>query len=135
MQILVTGGAGYIGSHTVVALLEGGHQVAVLDNYTNSSADILKQIEKITGKHCLAYEADVTDAGQIDALMAEIWPDSVLHFAGRKSVAESIERPDFYHQKMLAVRKICSLLWQNLAVIRLLFPLSQRFMATQKNCL
>jgi len=55
VQILVTGGAGYIGSHTVVALLEGGHQVAVLDNYTNSSADILKQIEEITGKHCPAY--------------------------------------------------------------------------------
>ena len=80
MQILVTGGAGYIGSHTVVALLAGGHQVAVLDNYTNSSADILKQIEEITGKHCSAYEADVTDAGQLDALMAEIRPDSVLHF-------------------------------------------------------
>ncbi|MGB0235437.1 MAG: UDP-glucose 4-epimerase GalE [Candidatus Puniceispirillaceae bacterium] len=99
MQILVTGGAGYIGSHMVVALLEAGHQVAVLDNYTNSSADILKQIEEITGKHCPAYEADVTDAGQLDALMAEIRPDSVLHFAGRKSVAESVERPDFYHQQ------------------------------------
>ena len=99
MQILVTGGAGYIGSHMVVALLEGGHQVAVLDNYTNSSADILKRVEEITGKHCPAYEADVTDAGQLDALMAEIRPDSVLHFAGRKSVAESVERPDFYHQQ------------------------------------
>ena len=82
MQILVTGGAGYIGSHMVVALLEAGHQVAVLDNYTNSSADILKHIEQITGKHCPAYEADVTDADQLAALMAEIQPDSVLHFAG-----------------------------------------------------
>ena len=99
MHILVTGGAGYIGSHTVVALLEAGHQVAVLDNYTNSSADILKQIEEITGKQCPAYEADVTDAGQLDALMAEIQPDSMLHFAGRKSVSESVERPDFYHQQ------------------------------------
>ena len=71
MQILVTGGAGYIGSHTVVALLEAGHQVVVLDNYTNSSADILKQIEEITGKQCSAYEADVTDAGQLAALMAK----------------------------------------------------------------
>ena len=99
MQILVTGGAEYIGSHMVVALLEAGHQVAILDNYTNSSADILKQIEEITSKHCPAYEADVTDAGQLDALMAEIQPVSVLHFAGRKSVAESVERPDFYHQQ------------------------------------
>ena len=99
MQILVTGGAGYIGSHTVVALLEAGHEVAVLDNYANSSADIFKQIEEITGKQSPAYEADVTNAGQLAALMAEIRPDSVLHFAGRKSVAESVERPDFYHQQ------------------------------------
>ena len=70
MQILVTGGAGYIGSHMVVALLEAGHQVAVLDNYTNSSADILKRVEEITGKHCPAYEADVIDANQLAALMA-----------------------------------------------------------------
>ena len=73
--------------------------MAVLDNYTNSSADILKQIEEITGNHCPAYEADVTDANQLAALMAEIRPDSVLHFAGRKSVAGSVERPDFYHQQ------------------------------------
>jgi UDP-glucose 4-epimerase len=99
VQILVTGGAGYIGSHTVVALLEAGHQVAVLDNYSNSSANILKKIEEIIGNHCPAYEADVTDADQLDALMAEIRPDSVLHFAGRKSVAESVEQPDFYYQQ------------------------------------
>ena len=63
MQALVTGGAGYIGSHVALALLEGGHQVAVLDNYANSSADILKQIEEITSKHFPAYKADVTDVG------------------------------------------------------------------------
>ena len=56
--------------------------MAVLDNYTNSSADILKQIEEITGKHCPAYEADVTDSGQLAALMANIRTHSVLHFAG-----------------------------------------------------
>ena len=99
MQILVTGGAGYIGSHMVVALLEGGYQVTVLDNYANSSADILKQIEEITGKQCPAYEADVTDSGQLAALMTEIRPDSVLHFAGRNSVAGSVEWPNFYHQQ------------------------------------
>ena len=74
LQILVTGGAGYIGSHMVVALLEAGYQLTVLDNYANSSADILKQIEEITGRQCPAYEADVTDAGQLAALMAEIRP-------------------------------------------------------------
>ena len=93
MQVLVTGGAGYIGSHMVVALLEGGHQVAVVDNYANSSADILKRIEEITGKQCAAYEADVTDAGQLATLMAEIRPDSVFHFAGRKSVAGVCRTP------------------------------------------
>ena len=99
MQVLVTGGAGYIGSHMVVALLEGGHQVAVVDNYANSSVDILKRIEEITGKQCAAYEADVTDTCQLATLMAEIRPNSVFHFAGRKSVAESIERPQFYHHQ------------------------------------
>ena len=66
MRVLVTGEAGYIGSHIVVGLLEGSHQLAVLDNYANSSADILKQIDEITGKHFPAYEADLTDAGQLD---------------------------------------------------------------------
>ena len=99
MQILVTGGAGYIGSHMVVALLEGGHQVTVLDNYANSSADVLKKIEEITGKKCQVFEADVTDGSKLDALVAKIRPDSVLHFAGRKSVAESVKQPDFYYQQ------------------------------------
>ena len=67
MEVLVTCGAGYIGSHVVVALLEGSHQVAVLDNYANSSADILKQIEEISSKHFPAFEADVIDVGQPDA--------------------------------------------------------------------
>ena len=102
MKIVVTGGVGYLGSHTVVALLEAGYQVGVLDIYADSSADIFKQIEEITGRKCAAYEAVVTDTGLLVALMADIQPDSVLHFAGRKSVAESVEWPDFYHQQNVA---------------------------------
>ena len=99
MRVFITGGAGYIGSHAAVAMLEGGHEVTVLDNYANSSADVLRKVEEITGKKCSVYQEDITDASKLDALMTKIRPHSVLHFAGRKSVAESVERPDFYHQQ------------------------------------
>lgn len=81
-RVFVIGGAGYIGSHTVVALFEAGHDVAVQDNHFNSSADVLKQVEEIAGKKCIVYKVDAADGGHLAALMADIQQHSRLHFAG-----------------------------------------------------
>ena len=99
MRIFVTGGAGYIGSHTVVALLQAGHQVEIIDNYSNSSAEVLDRVKQLAGQKCRAHQVDVTDLPKLTEILAAFKPDMVLHFAGRKSVAESVERPDFYHQQ------------------------------------
>ena len=99
MRIIVTGGAGYIGSHMVVALLEIGHQLEIIDNFANSSADVLEQVALLAGQKCKAHQADVTDLPKLIEILTTFKPDMVLHFAGRKSVAESVERPDFYHQQ------------------------------------
>ena len=99
MRISVTGGAGYIGSHTVVALLEAGHQVEIIDNFANSSADVLDEVALLARQKCLAHQADVTDLPKLTEILTAFKPEMVLHFAGRKSVSESVERPDFYHQQ------------------------------------
>ena len=99
MRIFVSGGAGYIGSHTVVALLEAGHQIEIIDNYTNSSAYVLKKVEQLTGHKCKAHHADVTDLPRITKILTDFKPDMVMHFAGRKSVAESMEHPELYYQQ------------------------------------
>jgi UDP-glucose 4-epimerase len=99
LRIFVTGGAGYIGSHTVVALLEAGQQVEIIDNYSNSSAEVLDRVSQLAGQQCRAHQADVTDLPKLTEILIAFKPDVVLHFAGRKSVSESVERPDFYYQQ------------------------------------
>jgi UDP-glucose 4-epimerase len=99
VKILVTGGAGYIGSHTLIALLEAENQVAVIDNYSNSSEAILEQVERITGHLFEVHNADVTVEDRLNEILGAFQPDIVIHFAGRKSVTESVERPDFYYQQ------------------------------------
>ena len=83
----------------IVALLEIGHQLEIIDNFANSSADILKQVALLTGQKCRAHLADITDLPQLTEILAAFKPDMVLHFAGQKSVSESVERPDFYYQQ------------------------------------
>ena len=101
MTILVTGGAGYIGSHTVLCLLEHGHEVVVLDNYSNSSFHSLEVIKTLSGRNFIAYEGDVRDS----ALLAQIFSvheiDLVIHFAGLKSVGESVKYPINYYDNNL----------------------------------
>ena len=96
MAILVTGGTGYIGSHTVVELLNNGYEVVIVDNYSNSKPEVLNRINKITGKTPKFYKADVQNA----ALMRQIFENEkitdVIHFAGLKSVAESTRKPGLY---------------------------------------
>ncbi len=94
--ILVTGAAGYIGSHTCVELLAAGHSVIALDNLGNSSAEALRRVEKITGHVIPFYEADVRDRIALDALLKTHHVDAAIHFAGLKAVGESVEQPLAY---------------------------------------
>ncbi len=91
--ILVTGGAGYIGSHTVVELLNAGHQVVILDNLCNSSAKVLDRIEALAGKNFSFVQADVRDSAALDQLFQQQAFDGVIHFAGLKAVGESVAQP------------------------------------------
>ena len=97
MKILVTGGAGYIGSHTCVELLERGYEVLVLDNYYNSCAVSVERVEKITGKKIALYEGDVRDRAMLDKIFTEHKIDCVIHFAGLKAVGESCAKPVMYY--------------------------------------
>ena len=95
--ILVTGGAGYIGSHACVSLLEAGYRVVVLDNLRNSSAQAIARVERITGHGVDLVQGDVRDAKRLDALFESHSIDAVMHFAGLKAVGESVEKPLEYY--------------------------------------
>ncbi len=97
MALLVTGGAGYIGSHTVVELLDAGYDVVVLDNLSNSSYKAIERVEEITGKKVGFYEADMLDARALDMIFAEEDIEGVIHFAGLKAVGESVYEPWLYY--------------------------------------
>lgn len=96
MKILVTGGTGFIGSHTCVALLEAGYEVTVLDNLCNSEASVIERIGKICGREPAFIEGDIRDAGLLKTLFAEQPISAVLHFAGLKAVGESVKKPQEY---------------------------------------
>ncbi|KAF1019842.1 MAG: UDP-glucose 4-epimerase [Paracidovorax wautersii] len=98
MQILVTGGAGYIGSHTVVELLQSGHEVVVFDNLCNSSDRVLARIEQITGRRPTLVVGDVRDRAALDAVFQAHAIDAVIHFAGLKAVGESVKKPLAYYE-------------------------------------
>ncbi len=97
MRILVTGGAGFIGSHTCVELLNSGYEVIVMDNLYNASAKALDRIEEITGKKVTFYETDMCDAAAVEALFSKEQIDAVIHFAGYKAVGESVSKPIEYY--------------------------------------
>ncbi len=97
MNILVTGGAGYIGSHTIVELLNNGHQVAVVDNLCNSSQESLRRVEKITNKSVTFYQIDVRNYDNLETVFNNHVFDAVIHFAGLKAVGESIKKPLEYY--------------------------------------
>jgi len=101
-MILVTGGAGYIGSHTVVQLLAAGREVLIVDNFCNSSPRVIERIERIAGKKPRLIEADIRDGAALAAIFAANRIDAVIHFAGLKAVGESVEQPLRYYDNNVA---------------------------------
>ena len=101
MNVLVTGGAGYIGSHTVVELLNAGHNVVIVDNLSNAKADVIDRIETITGKRPAFYEIDCADGKALRTAFEEQKIDAVIHFAGFKAVGESVKKPLQYYRNNL----------------------------------
>jgi len=98
LKIAVTGGAGYIGSHTVVALLEAGHEVLILDNFANAARDVPDWVTRITGQGTEVAEVDITDARALTPALARFAPEAVIHFAGLKAVGEAVANPLEYYR-------------------------------------
>lgn len=98
MRVLVTGGAGYIGSHTVLLLLEEGHEVFVVDNFSNSSPESLRRVAALTGRAPRFFNVDLLDADRLNEVVIEAAPDAVIHFAGLKAVGESVSKPLMYYR-------------------------------------
>lgn len=106
--ILVTGGAGYIGSHTCVRLLELGYEVVVLDNFSNSSAEAVRRVEDIARREVVMVEGDINDAALLDRLFQTHKVDAVIHFAGLKAVGESVAQPlRYYHNNVSGTVVLC----------------------------
>jgi len=97
MRVLVTGGAGYIGSHTLIELLGQAHAVCVLDNYDNASPEVLTRVRALTNGEITDYEGDVRDSTMLDQVMGDFKPDVVIHFAGLKAVGDSMANPLGYY--------------------------------------
>ncbi|MDO4454445.1 MAG: UDP-glucose 4-epimerase GalE [Eubacteriales bacterium] len=111
MSILVTGGAGYIGSHTCVELLNQGYDVVVVDNLANSSKKSLERVEEITGKKLTFYEADLLDRDAMEKIFEKEDIDSVIHFAGLKAVGESVAKPiEYYYNNITGTLILCDVM-------------------------
>lgn len=108
MNILVTGGAGYIGSHTVLELLNQGDEVIVIDNLSNSKEEALNRVEKITGNSVTFYQTDLLEREALDKIFEQHEIDSVIHFAGYKAVGESVSKPlSYYHNNITGTLYLC----------------------------
>lgn len=111
MAILVAGGAGYIGSHTCVELLDAGYNIVVVDNYYNSCPEALNRVKKITGKDFRFYECDILDREGMDKIFAENDIDAVIHFAGYKAVGESVREPlKYFHNNIEGTVALCEVM-------------------------
>lgn len=124
MKILVTGGAGYIGSHTCIALLEAGHSVIIVDNLSNSKKETVEKIMDITDKEVTFYEYDVTDSEVVELLFKNYKIDGVIHFAGLKAVGESVEKPLEYYYNNIVSTMVLTKACQKYGVNRIVFSSS-----------
>ncbi|NOU97323.1 UDP-glucose 4-epimerase GalE [Paenibacillus sp. LMG 31456] len=146
MAILVTGGAGYIGSHTCVELLNAGYEIVVVDNLSNSSLESLNRVKQITGKNFQFYKLDLIDRDGLDMVFSQNPIDAVIHFAGLKAVGESVNLPlSYYHNNITGTLVLCELM-KKYDVDKLVFsssatvygmpesvPISENFQLTATN--
>ena len=124
MKILVTGGCGYIGSHTVVELLNHGIETVIIDNLVNSKKEVISKIEEITKKKPIFYEGDVRDEELLRSIFKSHKIDAVIHFAGLKAVGESVEKPLEYYQNNLDSTLIFLQVMREFKVKRIIFSSS-----------
>ena len=124
MTVLVTGGAGFIGSHTVVELLNAGHDVVVIDNLSNSSREAIERVKKITGREVYFYENDVRDRAALELIFTAFDIDWVIHFAGLKAVGESVQKPVEYYDNNLVSTLVLVETMQKFGVKRIVFSSS-----------
>ncbi|MCD8010425.1 MAG: UDP-glucose 4-epimerase GalE [Lachnospiraceae bacterium] len=111
MSILVTGGAGFIGSHTCVELLEAGFEVVVVDNLSNASAESLRRVQEITGRSLTFYEADILDREAMEKIFSQEKIEAVIHFAGLKAVGESVAKPlEYYWNNITGTLVLCDVM-------------------------
>ncbi|MBT6890527.1 MAG: UDP-glucose 4-epimerase GalE, partial [Gammaproteobacteria bacterium] len=114
MKILLTGGAGYIGSHTAIELLTSGYEVVIVDNLRNSKLSVVDRISEISGKALSFYELDVADYAALEPVFKQEQPDAVIHFAGLKAVGESVANPLLYYQlNLLTSMSLCRAMADN----------------------
>ena len=124
MKVLVTGGAGYIGSHTCVELIEAGHEPIVIDNLCNSNSESLNRVKMITGKEVPFYEGDVRDEALLNTIFSEHAIECVIHFAGLKAVGESVAKPlAYYENNLCSTMTLCRVMGQH-GVKRIVFSSS-----------
>ncbi len=113
-MVLVTGGAGYIGSHTVVELVEAGYEVVVFDNFSNSNPESIKRVEKIVGKNIPLIQGDIRNKDDLQKIFDSYEIDSVIHFAGLKAVGESVEQPlRYYDNNIVGTIRLCEVMRDN----------------------
>ncbi len=124
MKVLVTGGAGYIGSHTTVELLNAGHEVVCIDNFMNSKFEAVKRVEKITGKSVKFYEGDIRDRVILDKIFTENKIDAVINFAGLKAVGESCAKPLEYYENNIEGMLVLAFAMRDHNVKKLVFSSS-----------
>ena len=111
MAILVTGGAGYIGSHTCVELLDAGYEIVIIDDFSNSNPSVLDKIKHISGKDFTFYEGDVKDKDLLERIFTENKIEATIHFAGFKAVGESCEKPlAYYHNNLMSTIVLCEVM-------------------------
>ncbi|HMR73017.1 MAG TPA: UDP-glucose 4-epimerase GalE [Candidatus Saccharibacteria bacterium] len=124
MTILLTGGAGYIGTHTAVELLENGHDIVIVDNLVNSSEEAVGRVKEITGKSFPFYKADIRDETALNAIFEQYAVEAVIHFGGLKAVGESVEKPLAYYNNNVSGSVILFQLMQQHGIKKLVFSSS-----------